>query len=122
MTTHKIWDIVSTKWLVTFPARKTTKELGLKKWDLLVSHEGKWFQKWEVVELIGDDRVKTPYVSNWIKSWFVDIFNISPLRDLSKKYKLSVLDFMCWVARMYWLPTVAERLKVFERTNKKINQ
>lgn len=43
-------------------------------------------------------------------------------KDLSKEERLSVLNFICWIAYHSWILTYWERKKAFERTQKLINK
>lgn len=102
-TKYKLWDIISTEWLVPFEY-KTCKELGLKVWDLVVSMDGKYFDKWEIITLKKDDWSEVPSFTNWKNNYYIDIYNIAPLPTTNKKStKAPLTVYETIIRRNDWL-------------------
>lgn len=83
---YKLWDIISTEWLVGFE-RETCKELGLKEGDLVVDIGGRFFREWEVISLKTDDNSKQPLFTNWSNAWYIYTSDIAPLPTNKKPVK-----------------------------------
>lgn len=102
MITYKLWDIISTEWLVPFEC-KTCKELWLKEGDLVVViMADSYYKEWEIIELIKDDDSTCSYFSNREKNHHMYICEVAPLPTTKvKKEELPVYETI--IRRNDWL-------------------
>lgn len=107
-TTYKVWDIISTEWLVPFK-QKTCKELGLKEGDLVVAVNDCndcIYRKWEVLELIMDDKTIVPKFTNGKIRKYMYTGDIAPLPIKVKKESIKKVESLVYetiIRRDDWL-------------------
>lgn len=81
---YKVWDIISTKWLVPFEY-KTAMELGLKEGDLCVYMSNNLFKKWEILKITREDGSNSPMCTNWKLKLWVSTYELAPLPTATHK-------------------------------------